>query len=255
MIAVGVRIVVGIACLLGLGLLAGTLGLSDSQDCPSGHYRDSTRTAELPQATFPVLMARCEVRRELNLDDLQTERIDQWLTDLQWQFEHYRPAFPPGEFFLLDLEERESRSEAIRTFNQIAMQLAEQRLAEILNHDQFQRLQQLRIQRLGIMVFDQGPVIEQLGLTRIQRDKIGELSSFGLAPGIAEDELVRCRSRLEAVLTETQRRTWQGLTGAAFRFPDSVKTTLEAQLLENLLGLKSHCCPQDLSQTVSQPVY
>jgi spore coat protein CotH len=102
----------------------------------------------------------------------------------------------------------------------------EQRLAQILDASQLERLNQLRLQREGVVAFRRPEVVKRLGLTDEQLGKIGDLQQqsrppFGFGPPDFDHHQAQQSQALEAaraLLSEEQKTTWAAMTGRQFAF-------------------------------------
>jgi hypothetical protein len=211
---------------MGLGLLM-VLGLASArasaQDVPEETRKEIARNLEGP---FVVL--RDDVQKELKLTDDQKEAVD----------EHLRVHIQDfGQFFDsihgLDREEHEKKLQAFRKKTQGELASV---LKGILKEDQVKRLRQLELQQAGALaLFHGGPEIAKgLKITNDQRKQfmqtvqgmqkrieplIKEAQSGG-DPEEIRPKVMKIRKehedRIEAVLTDEQKRQWKEMLGKPF---------------------------------------
>lgn len=215
----GRRCLVAIAGLLTVLLQAAFADPGPRGRAGRGGYRGPVR-----------LLVLQEVQRELRLSDEQVGQVDELAEDLRQKasriWEQIQQISP---------EEAERRFSAMR---------AEQtrRVTEILDERQQARLHQLEIQREGIRALARKEVGEALKLSVEQRQRVeaafqGEHESMrsafqdyrrGAAMSDSQREEARRRfkdvcaatdARLNAILSEAQRRQFAQMQGATFRFP------------------------------------
>lgn len=170
-----------------------------------------------------------EVQRELKLEPDQLERLQQLGLQMRAKWEESFKGLqelPPEErgrrFMAFDKEYRS-------------------RLAEILDRRQSERLEQLGLQREGIRALGRPDVAGELKLSPDQRQRVqaamdGERGAMrdlfegvrgNMSPDKREeirqkmDEIRRgTEGRLNGILTDSQKRQWQGMLGAPFKFPE-----------------------------------
>lgn len=170
-----------------------------------------------------------EVHRELKLDQDQIDRLQQLAVQMRAKS---REVFAG----IQDLPPEE-RGRRFRAFDKEYRS----RIDEILDRKQADRLAQIGLQREGIRAIGRPDIARELKLSADQRQRVEAIlhqerasikDLFGgvggvMAPG--DREAVRARigeirrtteSRLNAVLTDSQRREWQGMLGAPFKFPE-----------------------------------
>lgn len=135
-----------------------------------------------------------------------------------------------------------SRGAEIREFIEAALVSADAGLTEILDPAQFERLQQLKLQRQGIVALQRADIAEFLQLTKDQRGRIREIPCLAFAPMSPERVQLHYRVELEDILTTAQHERWSKLIGAPFMFP-SEKTPLELRLQGFLMCLNPRSFP------------
>lgn len=171
------------------------------------------------------IIAMPEVQKELKLDDAQQDLVKQ----LSMEMQQKRQALFQG------LQGGGNRQEAMQKFREL-QQEQDKKVGEILSRDQMARYKQLHLQRTGIRALDQKEVADQLKLTSDQRAQVvaainGEReamqAAFQSAQG-GDREAARAKfqeirqstdAKLNAVLTDAQKRQFDQMKGAAFQFP------------------------------------
>lgn len=210
-------------------LLIGSAALA--QEAPRGRVGDRIRLE---------LLRSPEVRKELAVSDDQTKEIEQALAPL------LEPSGVPRGAQNVSAEERQKRFEQLSKQRAAASKLVAEKVDQILNHQQRTRLKQLWLQRLGAAALIQPEVVEELGLTQEQQDKIGEIrkvvenhlqpATINPPPGqprlqdFSEAEREQWRNELRvlrekeqfetlAVLTDEQQAKFAEIKGKEFEFP------------------------------------
>jgi hypothetical protein len=191
-----------------------------------------------PGGSGPLDLLRVpEVQQELKLSQAQIELLGQVR---QQMGEKMRDLFQQGG------ERRggspQDRQRRMAEFQKLRESYDKQAL-EILDHKQAARLKQLRIQRRGIRALGDKDVQDDLRLSGDQRSRIestlqAERDDFrsafdGVRPGSnmtneQRDEIRRkieevrsgTAAKLNAILTDGQKRQFQSMQGAPFRFPE-----------------------------------
>jgi hypothetical protein len=235
------RLAVCCCCLAGLGWLTKELAPVDLEKSTSRHA-NCGQIVDLPQAEFCVLLARADIRQELHLDAVQETQINVWLQDLLWQLDNRCPHVTQEEFRTLSEERLASRCTEIREFIEAALESADAGLTEILDPAQFERLQQLKLQRQGIVALQRADIAELLQLKKDQRGRIGEMPCLAFAPMSPRGVQLQYRAELEDILTTAQYEQWSNLIGAPFMFP-SEKSPLELRLQGFLMCLNPRSFP------------
>jgi hypothetical protein len=174
-----------------------------------------------------TLLSMPEVQAELKLTDEQKTKV----TEMLGQLRGGRRG-QGGQFGNLSREERQKQL-AERRANE------EKQVQTILNTDQLQRYHQLQLQRQGLSSLRDPKVEDELKLTEDQRSKVDgifkeqadetqkALESAGggrRARGAARTQLEEIRKKtdekLQAVLTDDQKKQWKEMLGAPFKFPE-----------------------------------
>lgn len=206
------------------GALAATIVLcaalpGSAQERERGQGRGRGGFGGPMQASKAQLLQIEQVQQELKLSDEQKQKIEQISEDYQAA---RREAFQggPGQEAFAQMRE--------------ASQQADRKIAEVLQDEQSQRLEEIRLQVTGpsILAFDR-ELAEKLNVTRDQRQKAREIleaqgektrEAFRNAEGegrerfaAAAPELEKIRKetdeQLVAVLTDEQKQQWKEMTG------------------------------------------
>jgi Spy/CpxP family protein refolding chaperone len=164
------------------------------------------------------LLRSPQVQQELKLTDQQRQRLEQ--LGEQWR-EKMRGLrdLPP--------EERRQKVEGMRAE-------VEKQLATILNEQQMKRLKQIALQVEGYAALERPEIADQVGLTKEQRQKIRDIlrqadekrrEAFQQGQGDRQAAFQRMREirqwvdgEIEKLLTAEQKKKWQELVGAPFKF-------------------------------------
>jgi len=164
------------------------------------------------------LLRSPQVQQELKLTDQQRQRLEQ--LGEQWR-EKMRGLrdLPP--------EERRQKGEGMRAE-------VEKQLATILNEQQMKRLKQIALQVEGYAALERPEIADQVGLTKEQRQKIRDIlrqagekrrEAFQQGQGDRQAAFQRMREirqwvdgEIEKLLTAEQKKKWQELVGAPFKF-------------------------------------
>ncbi|MCC2668661.1 MAG: periplasmic repressor CpxP [Armatimonadetes bacterium] len=181
-----------------------------------------------------------EVQTELKLDDAQKDLLQQIN---QESFQKMRTLFPRPEPGAAPAQI--NREEMTKKFTALRVD-QEKKIGEVLDPKQMTRLKQLGIQREGTRALARPEVGDQLKLTPDQRTKIsaaieGEREAMGsIFPRPAEgqpfqppteeqraqigqkmrDLRTATDAKVLGVLTEPQKKQFQTLQGAPFKFPE-----------------------------------
>jgi hypothetical protein len=185
-----------------------------------------------------------EVRKELAASDQQAKAIDEAFAPL------LEPTGGSREAQNLSPQERQKRFEEMQKKGEAASKLVAEKIDQILNAQQRIRLKQLWLPRLTAAALIQPEVVEELGLTPEQQDKIREIrkvvenhlqpAAINPPPGKprfqdfsqAEREqwlndlrVLREKEQVEtlAVLTDEQKARFAEMKGKEFDFPDPTR--------------------------------
>lgn len=182
-----------------------------------------------------MLLGMPEVQKELNITDDQKELITEMQADLR-QRGGQRPDL--GNFRDLSAEERQARMEELRKQAEERNKQAEDALKAILNDTQFARYGELQLQRQGLGALTRPDIVEKLGLSTEQTEKIGEVRrtareeggrrpegqagqrpDFQALMAAARERQAKVEADTLAVLTADQKAKWEQLQGKKFEFP------------------------------------
>ena len=186
-----------------------------------------------------TLLASPEVLKELNVSSEQKGLIEDMLKDL-------RPAGGTGgagggnrqDFQNLSQEERQKRVDELRKQGEERAKKADDMVKVILEAKQVDRLNQLRLQTEGVGALSRAEVADKVGLTQEQKDKIAKIreaarpdpGSFQRGGNASQEDRQKAaqeflarrektNAEVLAVLTPTQKDTWDKMQGKKFDFP------------------------------------
>jgi hypothetical protein len=184
------------------------------------------------------LLGTPEVQKELDVNNEQKGLIEDMVKDLG-----ERAGGDRGnrqDFQNLSQEERRRRMEELRKQGEEREKKANEMAKMILEPKQYDRLNQLQLQREGANALARPEIAEKLGLDESQKDKIAKIRESargerggggGGNRGNASQEdrqkaFAEARERREktnneilAVLTPKQKETWEQMLGKKFDFP------------------------------------
>lgn len=164
------------------------------------------------------LLRSPQVQQELKLTDQQRQQLEQ--LGEQWR-EKVRGLrdLPP--------EERRQKVQGMRAE-------VEKQLSQILNEQQMKRLKQIALQVEGYAALERPEIADQVGLTKEQRQKIRDIlrqaaekrrEAFQQGRSDRQAAFQRMREirqwvdgEIEKLLTAEQKKKWQELVGAPFKF-------------------------------------
>jgi Spy/CpxP family protein refolding chaperone len=227
--------------LSGLVVVLVAANAAHAQDRRQGQGRGGFGGPGFFGATSSTLLGTPEVQKELGVTDEQKGLIEDMVADIR---EKMREAFAGGgavDFQNLSQEERQKFFEESRKKGEEIQKKSDDMVSMILEPKQMERLQQLKLQREGVMAFNRDEIAKKLGITEEQREKIRkiqeEVRQAGAAGGggfnfqnLSEEErreiFTKMRERGEkmnadilAVLTPEQKGTWEKMQGKKFDFP------------------------------------
>jgi Spy/CpxP family protein refolding chaperone len=174
------------------------------------------------QGGAPMLVENESVQKELNLDKGQVDKVKETVQKVR---DEHKDDFAK----LNDLgreEQREKRQELTRTVTGETLKA----LGDVLKPEQVKRLKQIELQQAGTRAFTRPEVQKALNLTDDQKEKIktitddaakqrSELFQGSNARG-SFDKLTALNKetteKVQAVLTDDQKKTWKDLTGEPF---------------------------------------
>lgn len=188
----------------------------------------------MPGAPLPWL-GTPEVQKELGVSDEQKQQLDDMTQELREEMRSARGSVDPQQMRDLNPEERETRLRQWRQKTEAVLERAVAKLGKILDGQQFQRFEQLRLQREGSLALTRADVAEKLGLTADQRAQILALLENARPQGRAganppeedrrgamrrmQEDREKLQADLLAVLTDPQKAKWEELQGKPFAFP------------------------------------
>jgi hypothetical protein len=150
------------------------------------------------------------------LDALEADFMDQRRAMLEEDAS--LPRDPRGQ-----IEWLEQTRARLEEFNRRGEQL----VSIILEPEQSNRLDELRLQREGVAAFNRSEVLDKLELTEEQRKQVADILKRSSTPRrqvflrfqLTSEELAEQEQRILAVMTDTQQARWKELQGKAFQFP------------------------------------
>lgn len=170
-----------------------------------------------------------EVRTELDLMEEQTDA-------LKTLGEEVRPPRPEGgtNFREMSEEDRASFFEKMQKQREEMTSKANEKLEEVLMPDQMERLEQIRIQAMGVRALTDAEVIKALTITSEQqdefksvgeelRDKMREMFSSGNRENIREtmEQMGKdMEKKMMGVLTSEQSKKFEEMKGEKFEMPE-----------------------------------
>jgi hypothetical protein len=216
-------------------MLALVASAATAQDQPRGRGRGGFGGGGFggPGMNSPVaLLGIPEVRKELNVSDEQGKEIDDVLAKVR----EARGGFNFQDFQSLGEDERQKRMDEMRKKGEEADKAAQEKLDKILKPEQLARLNQLSLQRQGLMALARPEVAKQLGLSQEQQDKIKKIQDEsrpqprGFGQNLSDEERQKlfaerqerqekAQAETLAVLTDDQKTKWTELKGKEFDFP------------------------------------
>lgn len=169
------------------------------------------------------------VQKELKMDADQVEKTKAAVQKVREQHQ--------DEFTQLRDLSQEERATKSRELTKVVSTETFKAIGEILKPEQIKRLKQIELQQAGSQAFTRPEVEENLKLTAEQKDKIKTISDDaakerrelfqaggggGKGGGQANREKMaaltkQTTEKIQAVLTDEQKKTWQDLTGEPFQ--------------------------------------
>jgi Spy/CpxP family protein refolding chaperone len=183
-----------------------------------------------------MLVAMPEVQKEIGLSEADAAKLAEDLQALR----------PPrgqnnfGDFQNLSEEERQKRFEDFRKQMEEVSKKSEDLIKTTLSDAQFQRLEQLQIQRQGAMALNNEDVAKKLKITDEQKDKLdkiaeenrpqrrrgggdgnnaGEGGRPNFDPEAFRARIQKMNDDMLAVLTPDQKKQFEEMQGEKFEFP------------------------------------
>lgn len=191
--------------------------------------------------TVSSLLAIDEVRREIELQPRQKEQLEPIVSKLQRILENAMQSTDFASLTEASEEERQRATRKVREAIEIAHRDADAEIVQLLDAAQVERLEQLRVQRLGGRAFTEPRIQDKLQLSNQQRESLARLveqdrprGGFGFGPqgpggnrgerrgpqgGTPGDGDPAIEEKSLALLTDQQREIWNLLVGKKFQFP------------------------------------
>jgi Spy/CpxP family protein refolding chaperone len=175
------------------------------------------------QGGVAMLIDNESVQKELNLDKDQVDKAKEAVQKVR---DNHKDEFAKLQDLGQD-ERRQKGQELSRTVSEESLKA----LADVLKPEQLKRLKQIELQQAGDRAFTRPDVQKALSLTDDQKEQIKtitddaakqrrEIFQAGNAPG-SRDQLTSLRKetsdKIQAVLTDDQKKTWKDLTGEPFQ--------------------------------------
>ena len=156
-----------------------------------------------------------EVLEELGATEAQRTVVGELLEKVREAMRTSFESIDSQELRALSREERDKRFEEARAKGAEAGAKADEKLDGVLTTAQRERLTQLRLQREGLSALLRPDVVERLGLSEPQQERIRKIETgsrprfgrFGQADALA-------------LLTDQQKAAWAGMVGKPFTFPE-----------------------------------
>ncbi len=183
-----------------------------------------------------MLLRMPEVQKELNLNAGQKTRITTLLGEVNEKLRPTAGQVNFQELRNLSAEEREKRTAQMRKRFEEATKGIDDKLGDILDANQAERLKQLKLQREGAMALNRPEVIQKLGLSEDQQKKIKKIQEDTRTAGrpafdanqsaearqAAMQKVQEQREKAQrdcfAVLSDDQTLDWYKLCGKTFKF-------------------------------------
>jgi hypothetical protein len=203
--------------------LALALGLITALAAPAvAQQRQRGQFGGRGQGGVGMLAENESVQKELNIDKDQADKIKEAVDKVR---DSHKDEFTK----LQDLGQDERRTKAEELGRAVSEETLKA-LADVLKPEQLKRLKQIELQQAGERAFTRPDVQAALKLTDDQKDQVKtltedaakqrrELFQGGNAQG-SRDKLTAVRKetleKVQAVLTDGQKKTWKDLTGEPF---------------------------------------
>jgi hypothetical protein len=184
--------------------------------------------------TLVSLVGMPEVQQELGLSDQQKKDVGELVSETQNQLRAAMSGVNFQELQDMSDEERGQVLDGIRKKTEEANKQADEKLAKLLEEEQRDRLNQLRLQREGIAALGRAEIAKELGLSEDQTAKIRDIQEKGRPqfggpggpdqdPGEAMARIEKQREKVQAdvlaALSDQQRAKWAEMKGKEFKFP------------------------------------
>ena len=187
-------------------------------------------------ATLMSLIGIPDVQKEIGLSDQQTKGVSTLTSETQRQVRSAMSGINFQELQGMSEDKRQQVFAEVRGKTEDANKQADEKLGKILDTKQLGRLNQLRLQREGVVAISRPEVAKQLGLSEKQLAKIRDIQEQGCTgfgpggpggpdqdPGDFMARIERQRDKVQAdvlaVLTDQQCAKWGEMKGKEFKFP------------------------------------
>jgi hypothetical protein len=170
------------------------------------------------------LLLNESVQKELTIDKEQAEKVKEAVLQIQ---DKHKDEFAK----LRDLSQDERRAKGQELSRTVSAEVLKA-VGEMLKPDQIKRLKQIDLQQIGAQAFARPEVQTALSLKDDQKEKIKTISE-DIAKQIGDlrqdrtnaqanrDKITALRKeiqeKIQAVLTDDQKKTWKDLTGEPFQ--------------------------------------
>lgn len=237
-----------VACLLVL-LTIGATNLEAQPEAPrrdrNGEERRDRRGDRPPFGGGPSridlwrMLEFPSVRNELNLSDAEFTELGRFHAEMRKpKPDEKTKADKKKAWEKLSDEQRKEKFDAFKIESKKIREKYESKLEEVLDEDQFTRMQQIRLQIRGLAALFEKEVAEEIGLTPSQKDRIHESIRSSMRQAMhayfkterserkmsMRDKMHEIRPAVEAkaleVLTEQQAAKFKEMQGIAFEIPE-----------------------------------
>lgn len=230
------------SCLLAVGLLfGGSMAQTEppndaaagdrpphAERGPHHPHPDDMRGRHMQKMLGVGPLLRIEaVRKELKVDDNQTEQLRIFSVEIRKEFgDSMRSLF--GSLRDLPQEERRERMKEIREKAKEVRTRIDERLQEVLQPDQLKRLRQidlqLRMRRHAVSVLSSDEVAEALDLTQEQKVELRERAKQARkeAQQQIREAFQAAHEKVKEVLTLEQQEKLESLLGPEFDLPQAL---------------------------------
>jgi hypothetical protein len=183
---------------------------------PPGGRGPGFRMAGGGPASVVALIGLPEVQQELKASPEQAKALAEFTARFQEQMQTVFRDFGPPPFDAPP-EEREKHFAEMRAKMETLDQQAEKEVAKLIEPQQLDRFQQLRLQRSGAQGILRPEIAEKLALSDEQKGKLEGLQNPGFGPPRFDPQAI---ADALAILDDKQKTTWRELTGPEFKFPE-----------------------------------
>jgi len=167
-----------------------------------------------------AVVAMPEVAKELKLKEDQQKSIDELAELTRQQTQKVMGTIDFQQIQTLEPEQRDLLFAAMRKQMEETNRSADEKLDQLLDVDQRQRLSQLRLQREGAAALVRPEITKKLNLTGEQTDKLRGLPGIDMPPFAPPEMRRQVLNDALALLAPDQQAIWKQLQGAEFKFPE-----------------------------------